>query len=122
MSKEKQIEEMAQIIGIPCYKRIEEYGDGSQECPSPLPCNECTAELLYNAGYRKQIEGEWIRAENPPEEYRDEYGELIPFLVCCKGTVYPFRAMYDGTNWGDGIGVLKVTHWMPLPEPPKANP
>lgn len=53
MSKEKQIEEMAKIIGIPCYKRIEEYGDGSQECPSPLPCNECTAELLYNAGYRK---------------------------------------------------------------------
>ena len=31
--KEKQIEEMAKIIGIPCYKRIEKYGDGSQECP-----------------------------------------------------------------------------------------
>lgn len=76
------------------------------------------SEWLYNAGYRKQREGEWITAENPPEEYRDEYGELIPFLVCCKGTVYPFRAMYDGTNWGDGIGILKVTHWMPLPEPP----
>jgi hypothetical protein len=64
---------------------------------------------------------EWITVENPPEEYIDEYGELIPFLVCCKGTVYPFRAMYDGTNWGDGIGVLNVTHWMPLPEPPKGE-
>ena len=70
-------------------------------------------------GYRKQ--SGWISAENPPDEYRDEYGELIPFLVCCQGTVYPFRAMYDGTNWGDGIGVLKVTHWMPLPEPPKGE-
>ena len=79
------------------------------------------AECLYDDGYRKQSEAEWIRAENPPEEYRDECGELIPFLVCCQGTVYPFRAMYDGANWGDGIGVLKVTHWMPLPEPPKGS-
>ena len=70
MSKEKQIEEMAKIIGIPCYKRIEEYGDGSQECPSPLPCNECTAELLYNAGYRKQEEGEWeiVKGSNGKEK------------------------------------------------------
>ena len=61
---------------------------------------------------------EWISADNPPKTYRDEYGELIPFLVCCRGTVHPFRAMYDGKNWGDGIGRLNVTHWMPLPEPP----
>lgn len=60
MTENEQIEEMAKIIGIPCYKRIEAYGDGSQECPSPLPCNECTAELLYKAGYRKVERGEWI--------------------------------------------------------------
>lgn len=89
---------------------------------------KATAEL--NARLQKELrvaramavqKTEWISAENPPDEYRDEYGELIPFLVCCQGTVYPFRAMYDGTNWGDGIGVLKVTHWMPLPEPPKGD-
>lgn len=72
-------------------------------------------EMLEN-GYRKQ--SGWISADNPPKTYRDEYGELIPFLVCCRGTVHPFRAMYDGKNWGDGIGRLNVTHWMPLPEPP----
>lgn len=70
-------------------------------------------------GYRKQ--SGWISADNPPKTYRDEYGELIPFLVCCRGTVHPFRAMYDGKNWGDGIGRLNVTHWMPLPEPPKGE-
>ena len=113
MSREKQIDDIRKII-VNC-----------DNVPSNVcrfkPCSLCKAERLYNAGYRKQEEGEWIRAENPPEEYRDECGELIPFLVCCQGTVYPFRAMYDGANWGDGIGVLKVTHWMPLPEPPKES-
>lgn len=113
MSREKQIKEMEQIGSrLPC--------DG-EDCSKCLAmnrrCNDFLfAERLYNAGYRKQ---EWISAEKPPEIYRDEYDELIPFLVCCKGTVYPFRAVYDGTNWGDGIGKLKVAYWMPLPEPPK---
>ena len=62
---------------------------------------------------------EWIPAEEPPEEYRDEYGELIPFLVCEEGTDYPFRAFYDGKNWGDGIFAISVKWWMRLPAPPK---
>ena len=64
---------------------------------------------------------EWIPAEEPPEEYRDEYGELIPFLVCEEGTDYPFRAMYDGKTWGDGIFAIPVKWWMPLPQPPKGE-
>ncbi len=64
---------------------------------------------------------EWISVNTPPTEYRDEYGELIPFLVCVKGTQYPFRAMYDGKVWGDGISRIPVTHWMPLPQPPKED-
>lgn len=69
----------------------------------------------------KNLSNPWISVEErQPEIYRDESGELIPFLVCCEDTIYPFRAVYDGTNWGDGIGKLRgVTHWMPLPEPPK---
>ena len=62
---------------------------------------------------------EWIPASEPPEEYRDEYGELIPFLVCEEGTDYPFRAMYDGKTWGDGIFAIHVKWWMRLPAPPK---
>lgn len=116
MSREKQIEEMAKVM---CGYY------GTEKCYDCRYCCDChikhEADRLYKAGYRKQSEGEWISAENPPEEYRESSGELIPFLVCCQGTVYPFRAMYDGANWGDGIGVLKVTHWMPLPEPPKGG-
>ena len=62
---------------------------------------------------------EWISVAEPPKEYRDEYGELIPFLVCTEGTDYPFRAMYDGKTWGDGIFAIPVKWWMHLPAPPK---
>ena len=62
---------------------------------------------------------EWISVAEHPKEYRDKYGELIPFLVCEEGTDYPFRAMYDGKTWGDGIFAVHVKWWMYLPSPPK---
>lgn len=61
----------------------------------------------------------WIPASEPPKEYINKYRELTPFLVCVKGTEYPFRALYDGKRWGDGLDEIFVTHWMPLPEAPK---
>lgn len=64
--------------------------------------------------------GKWIPvSERLPDVYIDEWGDFIPFLVCEKGTEYPFRALYDGKSWGDGLCVLEPTHWMPLPKPPK---
>ena len=60
---------------------------------------------------------QWIPASEPHEEYRDECGELIPFLCCVDDTEYPFRAVYDGKTWGDGWSAVPVAHWMPLPEP-----
>ena len=45
--------------------------------------------------------------------------ELVPFLVCCEDTEIPFRAFYDGKNWGDGWGKQNVTHWRKLPQPPQ---
>ena len=45
--------------------------------------------------------------------------ELVPFLVCCEDTEIPFRAFYDGKNWGDGWGKQNVTHWQKLPQPPE---
>ena len=79
---------------------------------------EDIASYLIDNGVTVQ---EWIPSSEPPEEYRDEYGELIPFLVCEEGTDYPFRAMYDGKTWGDGIFPIHVKWWMPLPEPPKGE-
>ena len=77
---------------------------------------EAVADYLLDSGVTVQ---EWISVSEPPKEYRDEYGELIPFLVCEEGTEYPFRAMYDGKTWGDGIFAVPVKWWMHLPTPPK---
>ena len=51
MSKEKLIEEMTEILEHSCER----------ECPKPTNCDYCQAVLLYNAGYRKQSEGEWVK-------------------------------------------------------------
>lgn len=117
MSKEKQIEEMACAI---CGNSKICCGEGIQKCLLFPQMRRC-ANNAYKEGYRKQ--SEWISVDErlPSEdERRDEYGELVPFLVCEKYTKYPYRAFYDGTIWGDGLMKIKgITHWMPLPEPPK---
>ena len=71
----------------------------------------------------------WISvSEKLPKEseYRNgnrykfmDSNELVPLLVCCKDTEIPFRAFYNGKNWGDGWSKVDVICWMPLPQPPK---
>ena len=60
MSKEKQIDEMAKLIcNFPQCINYNSIG----EC-KPTECQIADkAEALYNAGYRKQSEGEWIFQE-----------------------------------------------------------
>ena len=97
------------------------------------PCNTCSKKdmcSMCELTFRRKgavansatTTSEWISVEErlPSEdEQRDEYGELVPFLVCEKDTKYPYRAFYDGTIWGDGLMKIKgITHWMPLPEAP----
>ena len=103
MSKEKQIEEMAKVIGQRC----------NRDCiPS---CDECIAQTLYSAGYRKQ---EWISVE----ERLPEDGAIVLTVdsegergVCfyeeeLKGI---FQQCYGL------VQIFNITHWMPLPEAPK---
>ena len=53
----KQIEEMAHLIAIPCSERIEYDG----VCVDDKECGEChtcteAAKAIYNAGYRKSTD------------------------------------------------------------------
>ena len=58
MSKEKQIEEMAEELRHSCEGECFRNKDGF------IDCEVCEALLLYNAGYRKQSEAEWIPYSN----------------------------------------------------------
>ena len=80
MSKEKQIEEMANITKAHC-----ELDNQCGSCHWET-CNECLAESLYNAGYRKQKEGRWVHNEDR-NAYEAEY-----FCSEC---------LADGNNQGD---------------------
>ena len=97
MSREKQIEEMAEII---C--------DARQKSVYSVEI----AEALYNAGYRKQ--SEWISVdERLPEKD-------VRVLVYIKSD----RSYTNiDTDRLDDRGFVRwykdVTHWMPLPEAPK---
>lgn len=75
MSKEKQIEEMAKIASKCMTKWL------NNETPKALP--DYIAEALYNAGCRKQSEGEWAR-------------EFYPYRVFCSKCKTEARADRDG--------------------------
>ena len=113
-----------------------EWAHGNEwETPITLGDNlDAAADRLEAADKRvKELEEaqRWIPvSERLPKasEYRHgnryksmDSNALVPFLVCCEDTEIPFRAFYDGKNWGDGWGKQNVTHWCPLPEPPKGE-
>ena len=105
--EEKQIEEMALIIGGSEIYDHEDYLEARQK-----------AKALYNANFRKQ---EWISVEDRLPEENGRY------LVCIKVSHQLFEnlttiAVLD-YNKSHGFYLYSiaesVTHWMPLPEAPK---
>lgn len=127
MTEEKQIEEMAFDI---CVARKANYSDGCRVCSKNESClYQDIACDLYRAGYRKQS---WISVDErlPSLESTRSDGYHRPrsvrVLCACKqksGKVFAKEGFYE--IWGSGISwripgsIDSVTHWMPLPEPPK---
>lgn len=122
--KKKQIEEMSRHVCTACAY---EYNGSCDLHRLPGQCHKATAvaEALYEAGYRKQVEGEWISVD---DRLPDKNVMVLGFIH----TVYA-----DGGSW-DNILVMelssagyfvpfncsairdnRVTHWMPLPDAPK---
>ena len=71
------------------------------------------AEALYNAGYRKQ---EWISVDDRLPEKEGVYLVHTTYNII-ETEVFYISKHDDISYWWDLDGM--VTHWMPLPEPPK---
>lgn len=69
----------------------------------------------------------WIRVKDGlPKEWQRENGEPIEFNVMRLGAKEATTLCYNGSQWFEFdwknmkvVGCYTVTHWMPLPDPPK---
>ena len=58
----------------------------------------------------------WISVKDRLPDKKGDY-----LIYNTDGIVWPY--WYDGDGWYDTLGYLtqRVTHWMPLPEPPEVE-
>lgn len=114
MIKEKQIEEMAADI---CRLKH----NCNDVCNPINTCNALKyARRAYEAGYRKQ---EWISVD---ERLPEASGDCL--VATNIGGIYQVNyshrhKTFNATDEEDGYkyAMMTVTHWMPLPEPPKGE-
>ena len=123
MNKDKQIDEMRNYIGE-CEQECRAYCKERKciECHlfyTRMDCrNQYIAEKLYNAGYRKENQGEWVSVDDRMPEISGKY------IVCTKNDKVYQTKFYSytenkGGHWGQKDKGRSITHWMPLPKPPK---
>lgn len=75
MTDRKRIEEMAKVLESTCDET---------ECNHPTNCDLCQATRLYNAGYRKQIDGKWVKQV----KIRKQGAPILHYYQCSLCGVY----------------------------------
>ena len=99
---------------IEYFERLKRYAaEYEKEYPESKQAPE-KIDLAITA-LRAQIEPGWIKVSEPPKAY----GEYLVFVKFCKGAK---QTRIDVAEWYDEWKInydWTVTHWMPLPEPPK---
>ena len=99
---------------------LDVYADGYNQPRTAQECY-CSAFETLQKLVDKADAFEWIpvteRLPEPPKENQElDYSPLDVYLVSINEG-YPFRAFWDGKNFGDGMFKLDVKAWMPLPKP-----
>lgn len=99
---------------------LDVYADGYNQPRTAQECY-CSAFETLQELVDKADSFEWIpvteRLPEPPMENQElDYSPLDVYLVSINEG-YPFRAFWDGKNFGDGMFKLDVKAWMPLPKP-----
>ena len=112
---------------------IEKHKNKAYELVAREPLTQCYTEAdieqikvhelaVVRDIIRKHMTDGWIPVEErmpevPKEnpEFEGKKPEL--YLVTVRGTKYPFRAFWNGSDFTDGWTRCNVTAWCPLPEP-----
>ena len=94
---------------------LEKLRNWLEECGDTYP--RATATFLIANGVTVQ---EWISVKDRLPE------DICPVLVALEGLNIAFHGFYQDEKWWKvGAGTRpftqKVTHWMPLPQPPKGE-
>ena len=93
MNKEKQIEEMSTLI----YENRPIKDIWNEEA-------DCIAKTLYNAGYRKQSEGEWILTGTFKSTFPLPVADLHKACSVCKWIPPKYSADYKEYNFCPNCG------------------
>lgn len=87
-----------------------------------MPGSGVTVLACYrnSLGKWRQIRAQWVKAKNVESDPESEIGEYDEET----DTYYDPEGWYEAIdNWGDFTAVAvyegEITHWMPLPSPPK---
>lgn len=124
--REKLIDERLDLADAICYamRDWDDYMDKCRETETPPidSFEDFIADGVLSAGYRKQ---KWIPVT---ERLPDKMGKYICRYVFGENTDYPFeQVLYYYTAvekphfQNEGSLGLRVTHWMPLPDPPEGE-
>ena len=95
------------------------------QCPTiETPCYECLADYLLANGVTfatdTNVGGKWKPASEPPEVWRDKNGTMVNYLIYMPEYGVDVGNYVEPAKRWLCVGLpVEVTHWMPLPEPPK---
>lgn len=107
-------------------KYLSESMDKANATEFPEQHAKYIAERLRKEG----IVNEWISVKDRlPTVLKYDCGEPIQFIVMIREGVVPSTLSFNGKKWYTYVSEQKlsenyyytVTHWMPLPKPPKEN-
>ena len=87
-----------------------------------IKCPQCGKEVVFMVFEKKALMG-WISVKDRLPEA--EYGESDEVLAISE-TGRQEILYFDGSNWCYPTGEVRarftaITHWIPLPEPPKGE-
>lgn len=102
------------------------HGHCLSECPYD-GSDDCTEEILYDAlAMIEHLEAKvpkWISVEERLPEQNGIYLAHVVHRYCKIDSYWRVCIEYFGIEgtWDSLADIYEVTHWMPLPEPPKED-